>query len=306
MFEALKPKIRWEEISDNYARVMVEPLERGFGYTLGNSLRRVLLSSLTGVAITSVKIEGVSHEFSNLPGVKEDVIHILLNLKEVVIKSDLEEAVLRLKAKGPAKIKAGDFEVPAGVEIVNPDTPIATLNEKASLEMMAKVSRGRGYVTAEKNRDPDSPIGEIPLDSNFSPVKRVSYKVEETRVGQQTDYDRLTLEIETNGAIKPVEAANHAAQILKGHLDLFIRASEEIPVMFRDVKVQSESIYSTPLEQLELSARSYNCLKKEGVDTVEQLLELSEDELSRIRNMGQKSVQEVKEKLSKLGLTLKS
>lgn len=306
MFEALKPKIRWEKISDNYARVVVEPLERGFGYTLGNSLRRVLLSSLAGAAITSVKIEGVSHEFSTLPGVKEDVIHILLNLKEVVVKSDIDEAVLKLKAKGPATLKAGDFKVPAGVEIVNPDLPIATLNDKASLEMMAKVSRGRGYVTAERNRDPEAPIGEIPLDSNFSPVKKVSYKVEETRVGQQTDYDRLTLEIETNGAIKPVEAANHAAQILKGHLDLFISGSEEISVVFRDVKVQSESIYSTPLEQLELSARSYNCLKKEGVDTVEQLLELSEGELSRIRNMGQKSVQEVKEKLAKLGLNLKA
>ncbi len=306
MFEALKPKVHWEEISDNYARVVVEPLERGFGYTLGNSLRRVLLSSLGCAAITSVKIEGVSHEFSTIPGVKEDVIHILLNLKEVVIKSDLEEAVLKLKAKGPAKLKAGDFEVPAGVEIVNPDLPIATLTDKASLEMMVTVSRGRGYVTAEKNRDPDAPIGVIPIDSNFSPVKKVSYKVEETRVGQQTDYERLTMEIETNGAMKPIEAANHAAQILKSHLDLFIRADKKIPVMFRDIRVQSESIYSTPLEQLELSARSYNCLKKEGIDTVEQLIELTEDDLSRIRNMGQKSVQEVKEKLSKMGLSLKS
>lgn len=305
MFEALKPRIRWEEISDNYARVVIEPLERGFGYTLGNSLRRVLLSSLAGAAITSVKIEGVSHEFSTIPGVKEDVIHVLLNLKEVVIRSDHDEAVLKLKAKGPAKVKAGDFNAPAGVEIINPDQPIATLTDKASIEMMAKVSRGRGYVTAEKNRDPEASIGEIPLDSNFSPVKRVSYKVEETRVGQQTDYDRLTLEIETNGAAKPVEAANHAAQILKGYLDLFIRANEEIPLLFRDVKIQSESVYNTPLEQMELSARSYNCLKKEGVDTVEQLLELSEDDLSRIRNMGQKSVQEVKEKLAKLGLSLK-
>ncbi len=306
MFEALKPKIRWEEISDNCARVIIEPLERGFGYTLGNSLRRVLLSSLTGSAITSVKIEGVSHEFSTIPGVKEDVIHILLNLKEVVVKSDLDEAVLKLKAKGPVQLKAGDFKVPAGVEIINPDHYIATLTEKANVEIMAKVSRGRGYVPAKSNRELEASIGEIPLDADFSPVKRVSYKVEETRVGQQTDYDRLTLEIETNGAMKPAEAANHAAQILKGYLDLFIKANEEIKVMFRDFRVQTESVYSTPLEQMELSARSYNCLKKEGVDTVEQLLELSEEELSRIRNMGQKSVQEVKEKLAKLGLSLKS
>ncbi|MDI6689179.1 MAG: DNA-directed RNA polymerase subunit alpha [Actinomycetota bacterium] len=308
MLDILKPQIKMEEVSDRVARFSLEPLERGFGYTLGNSLRRVLLSSLPGAAITRIKIEGVAHEFSTIPGVREDVTEIILNLKDLVLKSHSEEpATLRLDVKGPKEVRAGDIIAPTEVEIVNPNLYIANLNRKGHLQMEMTVETGRGYIPAERNKKPSDPIGVIPIDSLFSPVKRVSYTVEATRVGYRTDYDKLTLQVETNGSMSPQEAMSLAAKIINEHMSLFMEQApqkKEAPVFVVSETVKDTALTS-PIEDLDLSVRSYNCLKKQGIHNLEQLLQCTEEDLLNIRNFGAKSIEEVKDKLAKLNLSLK-
>jgi len=309
MLDIRKPSISVEELRDNTARFMIEPLERGFGYTLGNSLRRVLLSSLPGAAITSVKIERVAHEFGTIPGVKEDVIDILLNLKDVVLRLHGDEpATMRINVRGAKEVTAADIEYPAEVELINPDLHIATLNEDGRLEMEMTVESGRGYVSAERNKRPSDTIGVIPVDSIFSPTRRVTYAVENTRVGQRTDFDKLVLEVTTDGSISPYDAVSIGAKIVNDHMTLFMEQASEfssVPVFVSDVSERDKTLDS-PIEDLELSVRSYNCLKREGVNTVQQLVEQSESDLVKIRNFGAKSIEEVKDKLAQLGLSLKS
>jgi len=308
VIEFLKPTIGVEEISENFAEFAVQPLERGFGHTLGNSLRRVLLSSLPGAAITSIRIEGVPHEFGSITGVREDVTDIILNLKRLVLKLDSEEpAILRLNVKGPADVKASDFTLPSEVEIINPDLHIAKLNEDGNLEMEVTVESGRGYYPSERNKKPTDPIGVIPVDSAFCPIKRVTYKVENTRVGQRTDFDKLALEVETNGSVSAKEAVSLAAKIVNEHMNLFMeQAPEEAEeTVFVANKEEKDRVLDSPIENLELSVRSYNCLKRQGIDTLEQLVNCSENDLMNIRNFGAKSIQEVKDKLSDLNLSLK-
>ncbi|MDP2212113.1 MAG: DNA-directed RNA polymerase subunit alpha [Candidatus Aquicultor sp.] len=309
MLDIRKPSISAEEARENAARFAVEPLERGFGYTLGNSLRRVLLSSLPGAAITSVKIEGVAHEFGTIKGVKEDVSDIILNLKETVLRLHGDEpATLRINAKGPKEVTAADIEYPADVEVINPDLYIATLNDDGKLEVEMVVEHGRGYVSAERNKRASDAIGVLPIDSIFSPTRRVTYSVENARVGQRTDYDKLILEVETNGSISPFEAVSVAARIVNDHMNLFMEQAIEFsaaPIFVADVNERDRTLDS-PIEDLELSVRSYNCLKREGVNTVQGLVEQSEADLVKIRNFGAKSIEEVKEKLKDLGLALQS
>lgn len=309
MIEFKKPRISQETISDNAARFIVEPLERGFGYTLGNCMRRVLLSSLPGAAVTSIKIEGINHEFTSLPGVKEDVTDIILNLKSLVLRLDSSNssAVIRLAAKGPKKVEAREIEYPAEVEIVNPDLYIATLNKEGKLEMEMTVEKGRGYVSAERNKKPTDPIGVIPIDSLFSPIAKVAYNVEHTRVGQRTDYDKLILEVTTNGSVTPSGAVSLAGQIINEHMALFMEQAiaETRESVFMADERERETVLNSPIEDLELSVRSYNCLKRQGIDSLEQLLECTEVDLMNIRNFGAKSIEEVKEKLAELSLSLK-
>ncbi|MBI4733237.1 MAG: DNA-directed RNA polymerase subunit alpha [Rubrobacteridae bacterium] len=308
MLDIRKPGITVEEQRDNMAQFRVEPLERGFGYTLGNSIRRVLLSSLPGAAITSVKIERVSHEFSTVPGVKEDVIDIILNLKDVVLRLHGEEPVtMRINEQGPKFVTAGDIQFPAEIEIINPDRELATLNADGKLEIEMVVEPGRGYASAERNKRPSDAIGVIPIDSVFSPIRSVTYSVENTRVGQRTDYDRLILEVTTNGSITPFEAVSIGAKIVNEHMGLFMEQASEFadkPV-FVATSGERDRMLDAPIEDLELSVRSYNCLKREGVNTVQQLIEQSEQDLMKVRNFGAKSIEEVKEKLVSLGLSLK-
>jgi DNA-directed RNA polymerase subunit alpha len=307
MLDIRRPGITVEEQRDNMAQFRVEPLERGFGYTLGNSIRRVMLSSLPGAAITSVKIERVSHEFSAVPGVKEDVIDIILNLKDVVLRLHGEEPVtMRINEQGPKVVTAGDIEFPSEIEIINPDREIATLNADGKLEMELVVEPGRGYASAERNKRPSDSIGVIPIDSVFSPIRSVTYNVENTRVGQRTDYDRLVLEVTTNGSITPFEAVSIGAKIVNDHMGLFMEQASEFadkPV-FVAASCEHDRMLDAPIEDLELSVRSYNCLKREGVNTVQQLIEQSEQDLIKVRNFGAKSIEEVKEKLVTLGLSL--
>ncbi|MBE0448289.1 MAG: DNA-directed RNA polymerase subunit alpha [Actinobacteria bacterium] len=309
MLDIRKPSISVEELRDSAARFKIEPLERGFGYTLGNSLRRVLLSSLPGAAITSVRIERVAHEFSTIPGVKEDVTDILLNLKDVVLRLyGNEPATMRINIQGPKEITAADIEYPADVEIINPGLHIATLNEDGRLEMEMIVESGRGYTSADRNKRPSDTIGVIPVDSIFSPTKRVTYTVENTRVGQRTDFDKLILEVTTNGSISPYEAVSIGAKIINDHMDLFMEQADEfatVPVFVPDTSERDKTLDS-PIEDLELSVRSYNCLKREEIHTVQQLVEQSEGDLVKIRNFGAKSIEEVKDKLAQLGFSLKS
>lgn len=307
MIEIRKPHIIVEETSENKTRFIVEPLERGFGNTLGNTLRRVLLSSLEGAAITSVKIEGVSHEFATIPGVKEDVTDVILNLKDVVIKLDSEDAAtLIVQSQGPGEVKAGDIKVPPEVELVNPDLHIATLNKDAKLEMRLAVERGRGYVSAERNKKPNDPIGVIPIDSAFSPMKWVTYAVENTRVGQRTDYDKLILDVETRGSVTPKEAVSQAAKIVNEHMNLFLEQAEtDDKSLFAPDEAEKEKVADQPIEVLELSVRSYNCLMRHGIRTVEKLTNSSENDLMGIRNLGAKSIQEIKDKLAQHDLLLK-
>jgi DNA-directed RNA polymerase subunit alpha len=307
------PRIVHEEVDEQRGRFSIEPLDRGFGYTFGNSLRRVLLSSLEGAAVTSVKIEGVAHEFTTLNGVKEDVTDILLHLKNLICRLEGEspEIEVRLNKRGPGKVTAGDIEAPADLEILNPDLEIANLSDKGKLELTMTIGRGRGYVPAEMNRGPEHTIGVIPIDSIFSPVRRVSYDVEAARVGQRTDYDKLNLDVTTDGSIDPREAIAEGAEILIRQLAIFTdiekiegfgeAAAAEAPVE----APLAHGMENFPIEELELGVRSYNCLKRVGIETIGDLVVKSENELAAIPNFGKKSIEEVKETLATHGLTLR-
>ncbi|MCL6612201.1 MAG: DNA-directed RNA polymerase subunit alpha [Peptococcaceae bacterium] len=312
MLEIEKPKIECAEMSEenNYARFVVEPLERGYGITLGNSLRRILLSSLPGAAVTSIKIDGVLHEFSTIPGVKEDVTDIILNLKNLCLKMHTdEEKVMRIEARGDTVVKGKDIIHDADIEILNPDLHIATLSGgNARLFMDLTVAKGRGYVPAEKNKKGDHIIGVIPVDSVFSPVRKVNYTVENTRVGQRTDYDKLTLEVWTDGSIRPDEATSLSAKILGEHLRLFIGLTEtvnDVEIMVEKEEEQKDKILEMTIEELDLSVRSYNCLKRAGINTVEELVQRNEEDMMKVRNLGKKSLEEVINKLKELGLSLR-
>ena len=307
MFIVTRPQIQEESLSPTRSKFVIEPLEPGFGYTVGNSLRRTLLSSIPGAAISSVRIEGVLHEFSTIPKVTEDVTDIIMNLKELVVRSESEEPVtVYLKAKGPGSVTAGDIAPPAGVEILNPDLHVATLGKGGSLEMEMNVERGVGYRMADKNKNARDPIGVIPVDSIFSPVRRVSYAVENTRVEQMTDRDRLILDVETDGSITPREALASAGGTLLELVQLFGDLAEAQSMQVGPAEDDSvPSDYGITVEELNLSVRSYNCLKREGINTVGDLVEKSEAELMDIRNFGQKSIDEVKAKLEELGLGLR-
>ena len=312
MTEFMRPQVSVEQVDDRVARYTVEPLERGFGYTLGNCMRRVLLSSLEGAAATSIRVEGVQHEFASVEGVREDVTDIVLNVKGLVFRETgvgAADAVATLDATGPAVVTGADLKVPAEFELVNPDHVIATLNKGGKLEMGIRIGVGRGYVSADRNKRTEDPIGIITVDSLFSPVARCTYVVENTRVGQRTDYDKLTIEVETNGSIDPGDAVARAGRIIEEHMMLFAEQasgtlSEE--GIFADVADETDSVLDTPIEELDLSVRSYNCLKRQGVNTIGQLTECSETDLLNIRNFGAKSIEEVKDKLQHMGLGLKA
>jgi DNA-directed RNA polymerase subunit alpha len=306
------PRITHEEVDEQHGIFVIEPLDRGFGYTFGNSLRRVLLSSLEGAAVTSVKIEGVAHEFTTLPGVREDVMDIILNLKNLICRlhGDSPEIEVRLDKKGPGSVKASDISAPADLEILNPDLEIANLAAKGRLEITLTVGRGRGYVPAELNRGPEHSIGTIPVDSIFSPVRRVSYEVEAARVGQRTDYDKLTLDITTDGSVDPRDSVAEAAEILIRQLAIFtdLDKIEGLGEQAAEAEVeapQAHGMENFPIEELELGVRSYNCLKRVGIETIGDLVSKSEDELSAIPNFGKKSIEEVRETLQAHGLTLR-
>ncbi len=302
-----RPQIEEEVLSPTRSRIIVEPLEPGFGYTLGNTLRRTLLSRIPGAAITSIQIEGVQHEFSTIPGVVEDVVEIILNLKRVVIRMDgHEEQTLYLSAKGAGEVKAGDLKVPAGVEVVNPDAHIATLSASGRLEMELVVGPGVGYRTADQNKGMSSAIGIIPIDSIFSPVRRVSYRVESTQVGQMTNFDRLVLDVETNGAIAPKEAVSSAGKTLSELMNLFAEIGEGQGLELGDIEpeITGSPDLELPIEALDLSERPRNCLRRAQIKTVGELVERTSDDLLNITNFGQKSLDEVIAKLDELGLSL--
>jgi len=310
------PKISSEDTDDTRGTFVVEPLDKGFGYTYGNSLRRVLLSSLGGAAIKSVRIEGVAHEFSTVPGVKEDVTDIVLNLKDIVIRMhmDADEVEAPLVATGPGEVKAKDIDLPAGVEILNPDAPIATLEKRTKLEVYLTIGRGRGYSPAEDNKSEEQPIGVIPIDSIFSPIRRAAYAVESARVGQRTDFDKLNLEVETDGSIEPGTALREAAELLIKSLAIFTDADRVEELTARDgVGMPEPGAAPAPavegddrlIEELEIGVRAYNCLKRAGVQTVGDLVQRSESELNAIPNFGKRSTEEVKEALHSLGLSLR-
>ena len=308
MIEFEKPNIKCLEIDNdsNYAKFVCEPLERGYGVTIGNSLRRILLSSLPGSAITSAKIEGVVHEFSTIPNVVEDVPEIILNLKSVRLKFDKnEEKVLRINFKGEGEVTAKDIITDGTVEVLNPDLHIATVSDGGSLVMELTAEMGRGYNTAEKNKKPDQPLGVLPIDSIYTPVKKVNYSVENTRVGQRVDYDKLTIEVWTDGSLKPYEALSLAAKVMTGHLELFIDLSEttkNTQVMIEKEESKKEKVLEMSIEDLELSVRSFNCLKRANISTVEDLTNKSESDMMKVRNLGKKSLDEVTNKLHSLGL----
>jgi DNA-directed RNA polymerase subunit alpha len=312
MTEFMRPKLTVEDIDGRTARYTVEPLERGYGYTLGNSMRRVLLSSLEGAAATSIRIDGVQHEFSTIEGVREDVTDIVLNVKGLVFRdSGIGEgdAVATLEATGPREVTGADLKVPTEFELVNPEQVIATLQKGAKLEMSIRIGTDRGYVSADRNKRLEDPIGVITVDSIFSPVTRCTYVVENTRVGQRTDYDKLILEVETNGSITPSDAVARAAHIVNEHMALFMEQAEgDLPEggIFEPFSDERDRIYDTPIEDIDLTVRSYNCLKRQGVNTIGQLTECSEADLLNIRNFGAKSIEEVKDKLQAIGLSLKS
>jgi DNA-directed RNA polymerase subunit alpha len=311
------PSISSEQVDENKGSFTIEPLDKGFGYTFGSSLRRVLLSSLSGAAITSVRIEGVSHEFSNIAGVKEDVTDIILNLKDLVVRmhTDADAVEAPVVVTGPGDVTAADIDLPAGVEILNPEAPIATLEKKTRLEMYVTIGRGRGYRPAEENKDDDQPIGVIPIDSIFSPIRRASYVVEAARVGQRTDFDKLTLELETDGSIEPNTALREASEILIKTLAIFSDPDRVEELTAREpVAIEvagDEEVGATGgdndilIDELELSVRSFNCLKRAGVQTIGQLLQKSESELGAIPNFGQKSIDEVIENLQGRGYELR-
>ena len=308
MIEFEKPNIECLEVDDNnnYAKFVCEPLERGYGVTIGNSLRRILLSSLPGCAITNVKIEGVLHEFSTIPNVVEDVPELIVNLKNVRLKFDEnEEKTLRINFKGEGEVTAADIETDGTVEILNPDLHIATVSEGGSLIMEIIADKGRGYNSSEKNKKPNQDISVLPIDSIYTPVKKVNYQVENTRVGQMVDYDKLTIEVWTDGSLKAHEALSLAAKVMVGHLELFIDLSEttkNTQVMVEKEESKKEKVLEMSIEELELSVRSYNCLKRANISTVEDLISKSETEMMKVRNLGKKSFDEVTAKLHSLGL----
>lgn len=315
MIDIEKPKIEIAEISEDnrYGKFICEPLERGYGTTFGNSLRRMLLSSLEGAAITSIRIDGVLHEFSTIPGVRDDVTNIVLNLKELCLKmTGNEPRIIRIDVEGEKEVTAADIICDADIEILNPDLHIATINEDGKLKIEMTVERGRGYVPADKNKKPDDTIGVIPIDSIFSPVKRVNYTVQDTRVGNVTDYDRLILEVWTDGSLRPEEAVSKAAGILVMHLKLFQNMDglpeeeeEEEATFPEEEEDDSSKVLDMTIEDLDLSVRSFNCLKRANINTVADLAEKTEDDMMKVRNLGRKSLEEVKKKLEELGLTLK-
>ncbi len=311
MLEIEKPKIECVERSEEntYGKFVVEPLERGYGITLGNSLRRILLSSLPGAAVTSIKIDGVLHEFSTIPGVMEDTADIILNLKGLALKMYTDESrILRIEAEGEGTVVAGDIITDADVEILNPDLKIATLDKGGRLFAEMTVDRGRGYVVADKNKRPDHVIGVIPIDSIFSPVTKVNYTIEDTRVGQITDYDKLVLEVWTDGSISPDEATSLSAKILSEHLRLFIGLTEKInhvEIMVEKEEEAKDKILEMTIEELDLSVRSYNCLKRAGINTVQELIQKTEEDMIKVRNLGRKSLEEVEHKLIELGLSFR-
>ncbi len=322
------PRITAEKADDRRGTFTIEPLDKGFGYTFGNGLRRVLLSSLGGAAVTSVRIEGVAHEFSSVPGVKEDVTDIILNLKDLVVRmhTDADEVEAPLVATGPGEVKAKDIDLPSGVEILNPDAPIATLEKKTKLEVYLTIGRGRGYSPAEENKSDDQPIGVIPIDSIFSPIRRASYSVATARVGQRTDFDKLTLELETDGSIEPAAALREASEILIKTLAIFTDAERVEELTAREAiaaplpggdglslgtgdgagSAASNGLDEILIEELELGVRSYNCLKRAGVQTVGDLVRKTRSELNAIPNFGSKSIEEVIETLQARGLDLQA
>ena len=315
MFEFEKPRIEIAEMAQDgtYGRFVVEPLERGYGTTLGNSLRRILLSSLPGSAVSNVKIDGVLHEFSVIPGVKEDVTEIILNLKCLAIKNTsegTESKVAYIDVEGEGEVTAKDIKADSDIEILNPDLHIATLSggPNSKLYMEITISKGRGYVGADKNKTEDQPIGMLPVDSIFTPVTRVNFLVENTRVGQITDYDKLTLEVWTNGTIAPDDAVSYGAKLLNEHLALFIDLSDNAKnteILVEKEEGKKEKVLEMSIEELDLSVRSYNCLKRAGINTVEDLACKTEEEMMKVRNLGKKSLEEVLNKLAELGLALR-
>lgn len=311
MIEIEKPKITIEETDDQerYGVFVVEPLERGYGTTLGNSLRRILLSSLPGYAVTSIKIDGVLHEFSTIPGVVEDTTDIILNLKQLLIKvhGDCPKKVY-LNIKDSKRVTAGDIEVPSDVEILNPDLYLATVSDGGVLKAEITIDRGRGYLPTERNKNVENIIGVIAVDAHFSPVKKVNYEVQHTRVGQITDYDKLVLEVWTDGSISPVEAVSLAAKIMTEHLMLFVNLSQtagKAEIMVEKEEESKNKILEMTIEELDLSVRSYNCLKRAGINSVEELTRKTEEDMMKVRNLGRKSLEEVVQKLESLGLSLR-
>ncbi len=312
MFDLIEPKIQCEEISldKRYGRFVVEPLEEGYGVTLGNSLRRVLLSSLPGAAVTRVRIDGVLHEFTAMPGVREDVTELLLNLKELVLKMHNPGLkVARIDKEGPGTVTGRDILVDPDVEIVNPDVHIAELDDDGALSMELIIEDGRGYVTAEDNKLPDQPLGTIAVDSRFTPITKVNFQIEDTRVGQRTDYDKLILEIWTDGSIKPEKSIEMSAGILIDHLELFKNLTERVKEDAKEEEPEEKSeldkLLEMPVEELELSVRAFNCLKRAGINTLGELVQKTEQEISKVRNMGKKSLAEVKSKLAEFGLAFR-
>ena len=312
MIEFKKPNITVVDQEDSYGKFVVEPLERGFGTTLGNSLRRVLLTSVPGTGLVKVKIDGVLHEFTTVPGVKEDVTKIILNLKKLELRAHTDEIkTIELDVEGPAVVTAADLKADADVEVLNPDQYICTIAQGGHLHMWIDVCNGRGYVPASENKTAEMSIGDIPVDSLFSPIEKVNYQVESTRVGKREDFDKLTLEIWTNGSITPQKALALAAKILVDHLDIVANISEEVPNMEDVLKEGGQETVNKGqqmmIEDLDLSVRSYNCLKRYGIQTVEELTQKTEDEMmNNVRNLGKKSMQEIKDKLIELGLDFKS
>ena len=308
MIEFEKPNIECLEINDdsNYAKFVCEPLERGYGVTIGNSLRRILLSSLPGSSITSVKIDGVVHEFSTIPNVVEDVPEIVINLKNVRLKTfDDEEKIIRIDFKGEGEVTAADIITDSSVEVLNPDLHIATVSEGGNLKMEMTVDRGRGYNSAAKNKKPNQDISVLPIDSIYTPVKKVNYSVENTRVGQMVDFDKLIIEVWTDGSLKADEALSLAAKVMTGHLEIFIDLSEatkNTQVMIEKEESKKEKVLEMSIEDLELSVRSFNCLKRAGISTVEDLANKTEEDMMKVRNLGKKSLDEVTHKLHSLGL----
>ena len=311
MFDFERPNIEVAEISEDkkYGRFVVEPLERGYGITLGNSLRRIMLSSLPGAAVSQVKIEGVLHEFSSIPGVKEDVTEIIMNIKSLAIRNNSETSepkIAYIDFEGEGVVKASDIQTDSDIEILNPDQVIATLSG-GKLYMELTITKGRGYISADKNKNPELPIGVIAIDSIYTPVERVNVTVENTRVGQITDYDKLTLDVHTNGTLVPDEAVSLAAKVLSEHLSLFIDLSENAKtaeVMIEKEDDEKEKVLEMSIDELELSVRSYNCLKRAGINTVQELTNRTSEDMMKVRNLGRKSLEEVLAKLKELGLQL--